>query len=126
MVASGTPPLLAPCYRSAEALAADGGLVVAKDLPDGTSGIEALGQKEGSIEEEERSCSIDDILECVDSGEDTGKRRRQRQGGREKDNLLTFITALPLQAPQEGQETLSWEPPAPSSPPRKESKEWPK
>lgn len=102
MVASGTPPLLAPCYRSAEALAADGGLVVAKDLPDGTSGVEALGQKEGSIEEEERSRSIDDILERVDPGGDTGKRQRQKEGGRErKITSLTLIADLPLQTPWE-------------------------
>lgn len=97
MVASGTPPLLAPCYRSAEALATDGGLVVSKDLSDGASGVEALSQQEGSIKEEERSCSIDDILECMDPGVETGKRQRQRQGEREKDNCLVLSTVLHLQ-----------------------------
>ena len=66
MLASGTPPLLAPCYRCAQALAADGGLVVAKDLPDCTGGVEALSQQEGPIKEEERGSSIDDILEGMD------------------------------------------------------------
>lgn len=65
MLASGTPPLLAPCYRCAQALAADGGLVVAKDLPDCTGGVEALSQQEGPIKEEERGSSIDDILESM-------------------------------------------------------------
>lgn len=65
MLASGTPPLLAPCYRCAQALAADGGLVVAKDLPDSAGGVEALGQQEGPIKEEERGSSIDDILESM-------------------------------------------------------------
>lgn len=49
--------------RCAQALAADGGLVVAKDLPDCTGGVEALSQQEGPIKEEERGSSIDDILE---------------------------------------------------------------
>lgn len=62
-MASGTPPLLAPCYRCTQALAADGGLVVAKDLPDCAGGVEALSQQEGPIKEEERGSSIDDILE---------------------------------------------------------------
>lgn len=65
MLASGTPPLLAPCYRCAQALAADGGLVVAKDLPDCAGGVEALSQQEGPIKEEERGSSIDDILESM-------------------------------------------------------------
>lgn len=63
MLASGTPPLLAPCYRcTSRRLAADGGLVVAKDLPD-CAGVEAL---RGPIKEEERGSSIDDILESMD------------------------------------------------------------
>lgn len=66
MLASGTPPLLAPCYRCTQALAADGGLVVAKDLPDCAGGVEALSQQEGPIKEEERGSSIDDILESMD------------------------------------------------------------
>ena len=65
MLASGTPPLLAPCYRCAQALAADGSLVVAKDLPDSAGGVEALSQQEGPIKEEERGSSIDDILESM-------------------------------------------------------------
>lgn len=52
--------------RCAQALAADGGLVVAKDLPDCTGGVEALSQQEGPIKEEERGSSIDDILEGMD------------------------------------------------------------
>lgn len=66
MLASGTPPLLAPCYRCTQALAADGSLVVAKDLPDCAGGVKALGQQEGPIKEEERGSSIDDILESMD------------------------------------------------------------
>lgn len=57
---------MAPRYRSAEALATDGGLVVAKDLPDSASGVKAFGQQEGSIEEEETSNPIYGILEVVD------------------------------------------------------------
>lgn len=52
--------------RCAQALAADGGLVVAKDLPDCAGGVEALSQQEGPIKEEERGSSIDDILEGMD------------------------------------------------------------
>lgn len=51
--------------RCAQALAADGGLVVAKDLPDCAGGVEALSQQEGPIKEEERGSSIDDILESM-------------------------------------------------------------
>lgn len=73
MLASGTPPLLAPCYRCAQALAADGGLVVAKDLPDCAGGVEALSQQEGPIKEEERGSSIDDILESMNPALTDGK-----------------------------------------------------
>lgn len=51
--------------RCTQALAADGGLVVAKDLPDCAGGVEALSQQEGPIKEEERGSSIDDILEAM-------------------------------------------------------------
>lgn len=57
---------MAPCYRSAEALATDGGLVVAKDLPDSAGGVKAFGQEEGSEEEEETGNSVNGILEIVD------------------------------------------------------------
>lgn len=52
--------------RCTQALAADGGLVVAKDLPDCAGGVEALSQQKGPIKEEERGSSIDDILEAMD------------------------------------------------------------
>lgn len=72
--ASRSPPFRAPSYRSAEALAADGGPVVPKDLPDGASGVEAFGQQQGSIEEEEGSCAVDEVLKAVDAvGERSGQ-----------------------------------------------------
>lgn len=72
--ASRSPPFRAPSYRCAEAPAADGGLVVPEDLPDGTGGVEAFGQQQGSIEEEEGGCAIDDVLKSVDAA-----RERSRQ-----------------------------------------------
>lgn len=72
--ASRSPPLRAPSYRCAEPLAADGGPVVPKDLPDGAGGVEAFGQQQGSVEEEEGSCAIDEVLKAVDAaGERSGK-----------------------------------------------------
>lgn len=75
--ASRSPPFRAPSYRCAEALAADGGPVVPKDLPDGTGGVEAFGQQQGSIEEEEGSCAIDEVLKTVDA---VGERSAQVPG----------------------------------------------
>lgn len=60
---------MAPCYRSAEAPATDGGLVVAKDLPDSASGVKAFGQQEGSKEEKESGNPINGILEVMDPAE---------------------------------------------------------
>lgn len=72
--ASRSPPFRAPSYRCAEALAADGGPVVPKDLPDSTGGVEAFGQQQSSIEEEEGSCAIDEVLKTVDAvGERSGQ-----------------------------------------------------
>ena len=72
--ASRSPPFRAPGYRCAEALAADGGLVVPEDLPDGASGVEAFSQQQGSIEEEEGGRAIDDVLKSVDAaGERSGQ-----------------------------------------------------
>lgn len=65
--ASRSPPFRAPSYRCAEALAADGGPVVPEDLPDGAGGVEAFGQQQGSVEEEEGGCAIDDVLKSVDA-----------------------------------------------------------
>lgn len=73
-VSSGTPPLV---YRSAEALATDGGLVVAKDLPDSAGGVKTFGQQEGSKEEEEASDPVNGILEIVDPA--GGQRVRWRR-----------------------------------------------
>lgn len=74
--ASRSPPFRAPSYRSAEALAADGGPVVPKDLPDGAGGVEAFGQQQGSVEEEEGSCAVDEVLKAVDAAGE-----RSEQGG---------------------------------------------
>lgn len=63
-VSSGPPPLVA--YRGAQALAADSGPVVAEDLPDSASGVEAFSQQEGTKEEEEAGHPIDGVLEIVD------------------------------------------------------------
>lgn len=72
--ASRSPPFRAPSYRCAEALAADGGPVVPEDLPDGAGGVEAFGQQQGSVEEEEGGRAVDDILKSVDAaGERSGQ-----------------------------------------------------
>lgn len=76
--ASRSPPLRAPSYRCAEPLAADGGPVVPKDLPDGAGGVEAFGQQQGSVEEEEGSCAIDEVLKAVDAA---GERSRKGCSG---------------------------------------------
>lgn len=71
--ASGSPPFRAPSYRCAEPLAEDGGPVVPKDLPDGAGGVEAFGQQQRSVEEEEGSCAIDEVLKTVDAAGESGQ-----------------------------------------------------
>lgn len=78
-----------PCYRSAEALATDGGLVVAKDLPDSAGGVKTFGQQEGSEEEEEASDPVNGVLEIVDPAEGHKVRRRRRRRGRKQRRRLS-------------------------------------
>lgn len=49
-------------YQSTDAAAADGGLELAVQLLDCAGCIEALGQQNDPVQEEERSNAIDDIL----------------------------------------------------------------
>lgn len=92
---------MAPCYRSAEALATDGGLVVAKDLPDSAGGVKAFGQEEGSEEEEETGNSVNGVLEIVDpmkegqvqeGGERQGPHQRPP---REPSSSLVLLRGMP-------------------------------
>lgn len=49
-------------YHSTDAASTDGGLELAVQFLDRTGRVEALGQQDDPIQEEERSNAIDDIL----------------------------------------------------------------
>lgn len=70
------PPETAFTYKSSDAASADGGLEVALQLLlDGAGGVEALGQEEDGVDEEEGRDAVDDVLKDLDPGR--GKRERQ-------------------------------------------------
>lgn len=55
-------------YESGDAASAHGGLEVALQLLlDGAGGVEALGQKDDGVDEEEGGDAVDDVLEDLDT-----------------------------------------------------------
>lgn len=62
-------------YEGGDAAAAHGGLEVALQLLlDGAGGVEALGQQDDGVDEEEGGDAVDDVLKDLDPGQQKRKK----------------------------------------------------
>lgn len=70
----------ASTYEGRDAASADGGLEVALQLLlDGAGGVEALGQQEDGVDEEEGGDAVDDVLKDLDPGHTHNVKHQQHQ-----------------------------------------------